>query len=118
MIPGVNPKQMQAMMKKMGISQTPIHASKVIFKTSDGDLVIENPDVLKVMMQGQETYQITGHAEYSDSNEEEVEEKIEKYTEEDVEMVMSQTQKDKETVTEALEETNGDIAEAIMKLKE
>ena len=107
---------MQAMMKKMGISQTPIHASKVIFKTSDGDLVINNPDVLKVMMQGQETYQITGHAEYEDTKESE--EEIEKYTEEDVELVINQTQKDKESVVQALEETEGDIAEAIMKLKE
>ncbi len=118
MIPGINPKQMQAMMKKMGIAQTSIHATKVIFKTTDGDLVINNPDVLKVMMQGQETYQVSGHAEYENSNEEEIEEEIEKYTEDDIKMVISQTQKDKETVIEALEETNGDIAEAIIKLKE
>ena len=56
MIPAINPKQMQAMMKKMGISQTPIHANKVIFETNEGNLVINNPDVLKVMMQGQETF--------------------------------------------------------------
>ena len=117
-MPGINPKQMQAMMKKMGIAQTPIHATKVIFKTSEGDLVINDPDVLKVMMQGQESYQVSGHAEYEDSNEEETEEEIEKYTEEDVEMVMTQTEKDEETVKQILEETNGDIAEAIMKLKE
>jgi len=33
-------------------------------------------------------------------------------------MVMSQTKKEKDDVIEALEEADGDIAEAIMKLKE
>lgn len=109
MMPNINPKQMQAMMKKMGISQTPIHANRVIFETSEGNLVIENPDILKVMMQGQETYQISGHAEMEES---------ESFSDEDIEIVVAQTNKSKNEAKQALEECDGDIAEAIMKLKE
>jgi nascent polypeptide-associated complex subunit alpha len=112
MIPNINPRQMQAMMKQMGISQTPIRARKVIFETEDGNLVINNPDVLKVMMQGQETYQITGHAIL------EIPEEESSFSDDDIEMVISQTHKDRESVAKALESTDGDIAEAIIKLKE
>lgn len=111
MFGGVNPKQMQAMMKKMGISQTQINASRVIFETPEGNLVIENPDVMKIMMQGQESYQITGEATLEE------EEETTKYTDDDVQMVMDQTQKDKESVVAALEKHEGDIAAAIMELK-
>ena len=43
MLPGVNPRQMQQMMKKMGIKQEEIPAYSVIIKTQQGDLVIDNP---------------------------------------------------------------------------
>ncbi len=108
MIPNINPKQMQAMMKKMGISQVPINASRVIFETPEGNLVIENPDILKIMMHGQESYQITGHAE--------LEENELKISEEDIEMVMSQTNKQRDEVIEALKKYDNDIAEAIVNL--
>ena len=62
-------------------------------------------------MQGQETYQITGEAQLQ-------EDEAEKFTEEDVEMVIEKTNKSKDEVTAALEEADGDIAEAIIKLSE
>jgi nascent polypeptide-associated complex subunit alpha len=111
MFPGVNPAQMQGMMKKMGISQTPLNVSRVVFEMQDGNLVIDEPSVLKIMMQGQETYQVSGEAR-------EMEEETEVFTQEDVKMVMSQTGKDENEVKEALEKTEGDIAEAIIALKE
>jgi nascent polypeptide-associated complex subunit alpha len=61
MIPGVNPKQMQAMMKQMGISQVEIPSSRVIIEKDDGEkLIIANPSVVKIKMGGQESFQITG----------------------------------------------------------
>jgi len=106
---GVNPKQMAGMMKKMGISQTQLPVRKVIFEMDDANLVIEDPDVMKIMMQGQESYQITGEA---------VEESTESFSEDDVKMVVEQTDKSEDVVRQALEESDGDIAEAIMALKE
>jgi nascent polypeptide-associated complex subunit alpha len=110
MFPNINPKQMQSMMKQMGISQTSINANRVIFETNEGNLIIDNPDVLKIKMNGQETYQITGHAELQETDNE--------LKDEDIEMVISQTGKDREIVIQTLKDSDGDIAEAIMKLKE
>jgi NACalpha-BTF3-like transcription factor len=60
------------------------------------------------MMQGQETYQVSGEArEESDEN----------FSEEDVSMVVEKTGKNKEEVIDFLEKNHGDIALAIMELK-
>ena len=109
MFGGVNPKQMAGMMKKMGISQTELPVRRVVFEMDDGNLVIEDPSVIKIKMQGQESYQVTGEA---------IEESSEVFSDEDVEMVIKQTGKDEDEVRAALEESGGDIAEAIMALKE
>jgi nascent polypeptide-associated complex subunit alpha len=108
MFGGVNPAQMKGMMKKMGISQVELPVRRVVFEMADGNLVIEKPNVMKIKMQGQESYQVTGEA---------VEESIESFSDEDVEMVISQTGKNEDEVREALEKSGGDIAEAIMGLK-
>jgi len=61
MFGGLNPKKMQALMKQMGMSQDEISASRVIIeKTDDSKIIIENPSVTKIAMQGQESFQITG----------------------------------------------------------
>ena len=108
MFGGVNPKQMQGMMKKMGISQEQLPVKRVIFEMEDGNLVIEEPGVMRIKMQGQESYQVTGEA---------VEEESSSFSEEDIEMVMEKTEKSKEEVVSALEASEGDIAEAIIDLK-
>ena len=109
MIPGMNAAKMQGMMKKMGISQVQLPVRKVIFEMADGNLVINEPSVLKVKMQGQETYQVSGEA---------VEESAESFSDEDVALVVEKTGKSEDEVREALEESDGDIAEAIVGLKE
>ena len=40
MFGGINPRQMQGMMKKMGISQEEIDASKVTIEKNDGKKII------------------------------------------------------------------------------
>ena len=105
MIPGINPKQMQAMMKQLGMSQTEIPSSRVIIEKEDGGkLVIRNPSVVKIKMQGQETFQISG-----DISEESG------FSEDDLKVVMEKTNCSEKEAKEALEET-GDLAEAILKL--
>jgi nascent polypeptide-associated complex subunit alpha len=110
MFGGINPAKMQGMMKKMGISQIPLNVNKVIFEMADGDnLVIEDPSVIKVSMQGQETYQVSGEA---------TEEASESFDDDDVAMVVEKSGKSEEVVRSALKESDGDIAEAIMKLSQ
>lgn len=109
MFGGMNPKQMQSMMKQMGIAQEEINASKVIFETKEGNYIIENPSVIKIKMQGQTSYQVSGDEHFEELSEE-------KYTEEDVNLIIEKTQKNREEVIEALEKTDGDIAESIMLL--
>ena len=94
-------------MKKMGISQEQLNVHRVIFEMEDRNLVIDEPGVIKIKMQGQESYQVTGETR---------EETSEKFSEEDVDMVREKTGKDEEEVRKALEESDGDIAEAIMAL--
>jgi len=107
MIPGINPKQMQAMMKQMGMSQTEIPSSRVIIEKEDGNkLIINNPSVMKIKMGGQESFQITGDIS---------EESGEKFSENDVKVVMEKTGSSEKEARKALEET-GDLADAIMKL--
>jgi len=105
---GINPKKMQGMMKQLGISQEEIEASRVIIEKADNSkLIIENPSVQKVTMQGQESFQISGDVSEQTS---EVE-----FSYEDVSLVAEKTGKSKEEAKEALKETK-DIAEAIIKL--
>lgn len=107
MIPGINPKQMQAVMKQMGMSQTDIPSSRVIIEKEDGGkIIIENPSVAKIKMQGQESFQISGDVS---------EESGEKFSESDVKVVMEKTNCSEKEARKTLEET-GDLADAIMKL--
>jgi len=104
MFGGIDPKKLQGMMKQMGIKQEEIAAERVIIEKSDGKIIIENPNVQKIVMQGQESWQITGTAREESG-----------ITEGDIKMVMEKTGKSKAEARKALEET-GDIAEAIINL--
>ena len=103
----VNQRQMEKMMKQMGISQEEIDADEVVIKTKDKEIVISSPHVTKVKMSGQETFQITG--EISERSKDD-------FSDEDIDMIVDQTGASIEDAKKALEE-EGDIAKAILKLK-
>jgi nascent polypeptide-associated complex subunit alpha len=105
---GMNPKKMASMMKQLGIKQDEIEASRVVIEREEGNIIISEPQVTKVVMGGQESWQISGEV-----SEEEADEGI---SNEDVNLVMEKTGKSDEDVRRVLEEVNGDIAEAIVKL--
>jgi len=112
MFPGIDPKKMQAVMKQMGISQTDIPSSRVIIEKEDGSkIIIENPSVTKIKMQGQESFQIVG-----DIREESAEDNEENKGE-DIKTIMEKTGCSEEEAIAALEKT-GDLAEAILELSE
>ncbi|MEM5871624.1 MAG: nascent polypeptide-associated complex protein [Candidatus Aenigmatarchaeota archaeon] len=104
----LNPKQMEKVMKQMGMNVTNIEAEEVIIKTPDKEIIISNPQVSKIKIMGHDTFQITGEISERPREEE--------LSEEDVEMVAEQAGVSREEAREMLLET-GDIAEAIMRLK-
>ncbi len=111
MFPGINQKQVQAMMKQMGISQEEIDASRVIIeKTDNKKIVIKNPSVQKIKMHGQETFQISGEIS-EEANNKELE-----IDEEDIKTVIEKTGVPKKVAIETLKKNNGDLAETIIEL--
>jgi len=107
---GINPKKMQSMMNKMGIKQEEVEANRVILEREDGNIIIENPQVMKVVMQGQESWQIIGDVK------EDVD--LDEISKEDVSLVAEKSGKSQEEAKIALESADGDIAAAILQLSE
>lgn len=112
-MPNINPRQMQQMMKKMGIQQEDIDAKEVIIICSDKKIVVKNPSVQKINMMGQKNYQVSGEEriESLDSKDSALE-----ISEDDIKTVMEQTNSSEEEAKQALIDTEGNIAEAILLL--
>lgn len=111
MFPGMNPREMQKAMKRLGIRQEEIDAEIVIIKTADKDLIIRNPHVSRVNMMGQETFQIAGNVEEAEK------ESGFEINEDDIATVAEQAGCGRKDAAEALGESKGNIAEAILKLQ-
>ena len=109
--PGINPRQAAKMMKRMGIQQQDIDATEVIIRTPEKELVISNPQVSKVNMMGQETFQVIGDVR------EKVIETEPEINEEDIKTVMEQAKVTKEQARAAIKAAQGDLAKAILDLK-
>ncbi len=109
---GIDPRAMKNMMAKMGIKSTDIDAISVTIECPGRDIVISEPQVTLIEAQGTKSFQIAGNV-----SEREKKVSIE-ITEEDIQMVVeSSGVSDRDKVRAALEETNSNIAEAILKLK-
>jgi len=110
----ISSREIRRMMKKMGIENVEqLDLEYIEFHYKDGRITrIYEPNVSKIVVAGSTTYQIIGE-------EEEVEEETPKtFPEEDIKLVMEQANVDRELAIKALELTDGDIAEAIIVLKE
>ena len=122
---GMSPKQMARMMKKMGIEQSDLKGVKeVIIRFEDKEWLISNPQIGLIKQAGSESYQVSGSkteralttgtpVEGETAPEPEIEIPIE-----DAALVAGQTGVDIETATQALKDTNGDLAAAILKLRQ
>ncbi len=106
MLHGIDPRLMKQAMKRMGIKQEGIDAYEVVIKTRGGDIVIRNPHVDKVNMAGQESFQVSGDVIEAGG-----------ISDEDVKAVAQQANVSEEKAREALEEADGDLAGAILKLQ-
>jgi len=106
---------MKKMMKQMGISQEEIPAKEVIIRTDNKEMVISNPQVVKVKMGGQDSFQIVGEVSEREVGEKQESEPV-KFSKEDVDIIVAQTNCTEEQAEAALK-SEGDIAKAILKLK-
>ena len=123
---GYSPKQIERMMKKMGIEQKDLEGVKeVVIRFKDKEWLISSPQVTVVKQAGSESYQVSGKktergliagaedtAESLPVEEPEIEVPIE-----DVALVAGQAGVDIEAAKEALRQTGGDLAAAILKLR-
>ncbi|WP_456435091.1 nascent polypeptide-associated complex protein [Methanopyrus sp.] len=114
MFPGgkIDPRKLQRLMREMGMEQEPVSGVErvEIYLKDSSKLVFEKPQVIRMKIMDQEFYQVAGKAKR---------EKPEKepFTDEDVKLVAEQAGVSEEEARKALEETGGDLAEAIMRLQ-
>ncbi len=124
-------RQMRRRMQQQGIDMDQIDATRVIIECQDKTLVIDQPEVILMKQMGQEMYQIIGDAEEYSSGEFTIEEGVDAnslepteegisklvITENDIMLVAAQAKVDKEEANAALIDSDGDIAKAIIYLK-
>ena len=111
----VNPREAKRMMQRMGMSMDSIpEVNQVIVKTATKDIIIDEPEVAMLNMQGQKIYQVIGGRV---SEKTVVVEKKLAIPDEDIQLVAGQTGKSVEEAKKALEESGGDLAKAILLLQ-
>ena len=121
MMPGgrMNPKQMQAMMKRMGINQEEMEdVEEDIIRTKTKEIVFKDASVMAVTVQGQKTYQLMGTPQERERKKDAgtKEEEAAGIPKEDIKLVMEQTGCTEAQAKKALDETDGAPAEAILKI--
>lgn len=110
----VNPREAKRMMQRMGLNMNAVpDVEQVIIKTNSKQIIIEEPEVAMLEMQGQKIFQVTG----GKITEKAAERKPSAVAEEDVRLVADQTGKNLEEARKALEECQGDLAKAILLLQ-
>jgi len=107
---GINRETLR-MLQRMGVSFENLEGvEEVVLKFKDKTIILKNPEVMVTKISGQKLYQIAAS--------EEIEEKTEFVpNEEDIQLVMQQANATREEAINALKETEGDIASAIVLIK-
>ncbi len=114
----MNPREQKRMMKRMGMNMDSVpDVQQVIIKTNTKDIVIDEPEVAILQVQGQKMYQVIG-GQVSEQAPSQRQAKVAPlFSEEDIRLVADQTGKSFEKAKEALEECQGDLAKAILLLQ-
>jgi len=124
-------RQMRRKMQQQGIDMDQVDATRVIIEGPEKTLVITQPEVVLMKQAGQEIYQVIGTAEEFSPEEIAIveAEKIEDLepldesetkptiTENDIMLVAAQANVEREEAEATLIDCNGDIAKAILLLK-
>ena len=105
------------MMQKMGMKIDEIDGvTEVLIRTATREIIIKEPVVTSVVVQGQRMYQVTGGSALERTPSAEAGQP--EVPEEDVNLVATQTGKTVDEAKAALKESGGDLAEAILRLKQ
>jgi nascent polypeptide-associated complex subunit alpha len=115
----ISPREAKRMMSRMGINAEEMSEIKeVIFRTTNKELVIRNPSVTALDFQGQRIFQVIGEGveERELSMLEGVKPVEKKIPEEDAQLVAQQASVSIDEAKKALEQTDGDLAQAILLL--
>ncbi len=103
-------------MQRMGMSMDAVQdVEQVIIKTNSKEIIIDQPEVAILNMQGQKIYQVAGGKVTEKTAE--LKTPATAIAEEDVRLVADQTGKSVEEARKALEECEGDLAKAILLLQ-
>jgi len=108
------------MMDRMGVNAAEMpDVKEVIFRTPTKELVVLNPSITAIDIQGQKMFQVVGmgveEREISAGTDVQPEPKI-KIPEEDVQLVSQQANVSLDEARAILDETKGDLAQAILML--
>jgi len=117
----MNPREQRRMMERMGMNMDSVaDVQQVIIRTADKDIVIDEPEVAILQVQGQKMYQVIG-GQVSEQAPSKLQGAVaapaSAFSEEDVQLVADQTGRSLEKAKEALEECGGDLAKAILLLQ-
>ncbi len=106
------------MMQRMGMSMDGVEdVREVIIRTPSKDIVIQQPEVAILNMQGQRIYQVVGGTVTERAPQHEAAEAKPAVSEEDARLVADQTGKSLEEAKNALIDCDGDLAKAILLLQ-
>lgn len=102
---------MRRMLDKMGLEMKEVgDVEEVIIKTATKELYLVHPQVMELKAKDSSIFQITA------SSVEEKQREVPSFKEEDVILVMQQANVSKEKAIQALTESKGDMAQAILTL--
>jgi len=108
----ISPREQQRMMQRMGMQVQQLDdVTRVIMETPSRRIVIDDPEVATVTVQGQTIYQVGGGS---------VKEEVVsgQASVDDAKLVASQAGVSQEEAAEALRQSGGDLAQAIVLLKQ
>ena len=104
-------REMRRMLDKMGLDMTTLdNVEEVIIKTEKKELYLIKPQVIEMKGKDSTIFQIVA------SNIEEKQREVPTFKEEDIILVMQQASVSREKAIQALTESKGDIAQAILTL--
>ncbi|MCU4140310.1 MAG: Transcription factor homologous to NACalpha-BTF3 [Methanophagales archaeon] len=126
---GLSPKMLSQLMRQAGIRVEELEGvEQVVIKTADAEIVFEDASVTVMDAQGSKIFQIFGTPQIRERSEEKAkaaeeasseaveEEAEEEIPEEDIALVAATAGCTEEEARKMLEETGGDLAEAISRL--
>ena len=109
----ISPREARRMMRRLGLNMSPLEVEEVILRTKEKEIIIQDPEVAVLEVQGQKIFQVTG----GEISEREREKKL-VIPEEDIQLVAQQAGVSLDRAKAALEQTNGDLAQAILLLSQ